>query len=147
MIKRVILAAGLIFAIFLSGCATVPMAPLEQDTALKKFSQPLPDKANLYIYRSSSFGSALTKKLYIDDELLGETAPKTYFFKEIEPGEHKIATQSEFGDNSITFQAESGRNYFCEQYIKLGVFVGGANLKMVSEEEGMKQVMKCGLAK
>jgi len=29
----------------------------------------------------------------------------------------------------------------------MGVFIGGANVKMVSEEEGMKQVRKCGLAK
>lgn len=147
MVKRVVLVSALISVLLFLGCATVPMAPVEQDTALKKFSLPATDKAGLYIYRSSGFGSALTKNVYVDGELLGATAPKTYFYMEVEPGEHEIATQSEFGQNSITFQAEAGRNYFCKQYIKMGVFVGGANVKMVSEEEGMKEVIKCGLAK
>lgn len=33
------------------------------------------------------------------------------------------------------------------QYIKIGLFVGGANLEIVSEEEGKKGVSKCKLAK
>ena len=78
---------------------------------------------------------------------MGETANKTYFYKEIAPGEHQISTESEFSDNAITFQAEGGKNYFARQYIKMGVFVGGANLQMVSEQEGMEEVLKCRLAK
>jgi hypothetical protein len=79
--------------------------------------------------------------------LIGETAPNTYFYKEIAPGEHQLSTESEFSENNITLKAEAGKNYFVQQYIKMGVFVGGANLKMVPEEEGKIQVRKCGLAK
>jgi hypothetical protein len=146
MIKKVILMA-MLSCVFLSGCATVPMAPSEQDTSLKTFPQPSQDKAGLYIFRTSTIGSALKKNVYLDSVLLGETAPKTYFYKEITPGQHQVSTESEFSDNVITFQAEIGNNYFCEQYIKMGVFVGGANLKMVSSQEGMEEVSKCRLAK
>jgi hypothetical protein len=147
MFKKVILVAAVIFVSFLTGCASVPMAPMEQDSALKAFSQPVADKAGLYVYRNSFVGQALKKNVYIDGVLLGETANKIYFYKAITPGQHQISTESEFSDNAITFQAEGGKNYFAEQYIRMGVFVGGANVRMVSEQEGMEAVRKCGLAK
>ncbi|MDT8452929.1 MAG: hypothetical protein RQ936_09340, partial [Gammaproteobacteria bacterium] len=57
-----------------------------------------------------------------------------------------LSTESEFSDNEIFFEAEGGNNYFAEQYIRIGVFVGGANLRMVSEQEGMAAVRECELA-
>jgi hypothetical protein len=147
MFKKIILIAAIISVYFLAGCATVPMAPKEQDLALKTFSAPPADKAGLYVFRSSGVGAALKKNVYIDGVLIGETAQKTYFYKEITPGEHQISTESEFSENNLKIQVEGGKNYFAQQYIKMGVFVGGANIKMVTEEEGMIQVRKCSLAK
>ncbi len=147
MFKKAILVAVIISVSLLIGCASVPLAPIEQDNALKAFSPPSADKAGLYIYRNCFVGQALRKNVYVDGALWGETANNIYFYKLITPGQHQISTESEFGDNSITFQAEGGKNYFAEQYIKMGVFRGGANLKMVSEQEGMEQVRKCSLAK
>jgi hypothetical protein len=130
------------------GCsASVPMASKEQDTAVKAFSQPETDKAGLYVFRDTFVGQALKKSISIDGTVIGRTANKTFFFKEIAPGSHKLSTESEFGDNTITFTAEGGKNYFAEQFIKMGVFVGGAGLKMVTEEEGKKGVLNCELAK
>ncbi len=69
-----------------------------------------------------------------------------FFYVEISPGMHTISTESEFGENSVIFQADGGKNYFAEQYIKFGVFVGGAGIEMVDEEVGMKEVLECSLA-
>jgi hypothetical protein len=143
----IIIAALFSFSL-LAGCASVPMAPKEQDLTLKAFPQPAADKSGLYVYRIKSFvGGALKKNIYVDKVMVGETAPGIYFYKEITPGQHEISTESEFSDNVITLQAEGGKNYFCQQYIKMGVFVGGANVVMVSEEEGKAAIRKCGLAK
>lgn len=56
------------------------------------------------------------------------------------------STESEFSENAFKFVAEAGLNYFIRQYIKMGVFVGGANLEIVSKEEGKKGVLSSGLA-
>ncbi|MNT94873.1 hypothetical protein D3C72_2366430 [compost metagenome] len=37
---------------------------------------------------------------------------------------------------------EAGKNYFVRQFIKLGVFVGGAGVEQVSEEEGKRVISK-----
>jgi hypothetical protein len=130
MFKRVRLAAAVLCVSLIAGCATVPLAPMEQDSALKAFPQPAAAMAGLYIYRNSVVGQALKKNVYVDKVFLGETANKTYFYKEITPGQHEISTESEFSDNAITFQVEGGKNYFARQYIKMGVFVGTVHDKI-----------------
>lgn len=65
----------------------------------------------------------------------------------LKPGEHTVSTESEFSDNAFKFVAESGKNHFIRQYIKLGVFVGGANVELVTEKEGKEGVLAAGLAK
>jgi len=133
--------------IVLTGCASVPMAPKEQDVASKTFSAPSANMASVYIYRNSFAGKALKKTLSIDSVAIGKTANQVYFHKEVTPGEHTLATESEFGDNFLKFNAEAGKNYFFQQYIKMGVFVGGSGLKAVTEEEGKQNVLQCGEAK
>ena len=138
------LSAAILLA---SGCASVPMASASQDAALKAFSPPPEDKAGVYIYRNSFVGQALKKDIYLDGKRLGESANKTYFYEQVDPGTHTVSTESEFSDNAFSVTVQAGINYFIRQYIKMGVFVGGANLEVVTEEEGKKGVMNSKLAK
>ena len=133
--------------LLLSGCATVPMASQEEDAKLKTFQKPADNKTGIYIYRNSFAGQALKKNIYINGEMIGESANKVYFYKEVEPGEQTLSTESEFSENNLTLSTEGGKNYFIEQYIKIGVFVGGAGLQSVTDGEGMKNVKECKLAK
>lgn len=144
MLKKIII--GIFLAILVTGCASVPMETKENDLAAKEFNKPADNQAGLYIYRNSAVGQDLKKNVYLNDVLVGETANKVFFYKLISPGNYKLSTESEFSDNSINFEAEGGKNYFVEQYIKMGVFVGGADLRIVPEEEGMAAVLKCNLA-
>ena len=147
MIKNLSIIFSLLLLSVLSGCATVPMAAPEEDTARKSFNSPSQGMSGLYIYRNSNLGGALKKSLYIDGEFVGESAPYTYFFREVSAGEHRLSTESEFSDNDLVINTVSGQNYFVRQYIKLGLFVGGANLELMSEEEGKAGVLECKLAK
>jgi hypothetical protein len=147
MFRKSLILLTLVFSAYIAGCATVPMANTTDDQLRKEFIPPSNGNAGLYIYRNSTFGGALRKSVYVDDQLLGESAPMTYLYKEVTPGEHKISTESEFSNNDLTVKAESGMNYFVRQYMKFGVFVGGANLELVPIEEGKKGVLECKLAK
>lgn len=130
----------------LTGCASVPMAPKEQDATSKTFKAPSANMAGVYIYRNSFVGKALTKRLSIDGVLIGETANGVYFHREVTPGEHTLTTQAEFGDNELKFNAQAGKNYFFQQYIKMGTFKGSAGIQAVSEEEGKQNVLQCSEA-
>lgn len=134
-----VLLASMLFA----GCASVPMASKEEDAAAKAFKAPAAEVTGVYIYRDSNFGAAVKKLVALDGKPLFQSAAKTYFYTEVQPGKHTLSTESEFGDNTLDFVAEGGKNQFYRNYIKMGVFVGGANLEAVSEEDGKAGVLEC----
>lgn len=127
----------------LTGCAaSVPLASKEQDASSKAFKTSA-TMAGVYIYRDNSqFGKALTKRVSIDGVVIGETAPGVYFRKEVAPGEHTVATQAEFGENTLKFNAEAGKIYFFQQYMKWGTFQGSAGIQAVSEDVGRQSVLQ-----
>jgi hypothetical protein len=142
-----ILASALVIA-FLSGCASVSMESKEASAAAKKFAAPASGTANIYVYRSGSFGGALKKDVWINGECVGESAPNVFFVKQVKGDtEHKISTESEFSPNDLLLKVTAGMNYFVRQFIKMGVFVGGAGLELVSEAEGKQAVAELELAK
>lgn len=147
MLKKSLLSLMIVMAAHLVGCASVPMSSPEEDKAKKEFAAPSANMSGLYIYRNTNLGGALKKDVYIDGKLIGETAPMTYFYREVAPGAHQLSTESEFSNNDTAVNFEAGKNYFVNQYIKIGVFVGGAGLSLVSEAEGKKGVLECELAK
>ncbi|ARN72655.1 DUF2846 domain-containing protein [Oceanicoccus sagamiensis] len=139
----------LVLTILFVGCAaTVPMEGKELELAAKAFPAPAEGLSGLYIYRSGVLGKALKKNIWLDGECVGESAPDTFFYLEVGGDElHKITTESEFSPSHLFFNASSGRNYFVEQEIMLGVFVGGARLALTDEVEGERRVSKLALAK
>lgn len=135
-------------AALLCGCASVSMESKEASLAAKRFGPPTPGNAGIYLFRSGSFGGALKKDIRINGECIGESAPNVFFYKEVKGGEeHKVSTESEFSPNDLMLKVSVGVNYFIRQFIKMGVFVGGAGLELVGEDEGKKQIASLELAK
>lgn len=135
-------------SLLFAGCATVPMESRELSDRAKEFTPPSEGNAGLYIFRGGGPGSALKKDIWVDGKCVGESAQNVFFYEEVPGGkEHKISTESEFSPNNLVVNTESGHLYFIRQYIKMGVFVGGANLKLVDDEEGKGIVSKLRLAK
>lgn len=137
-----------IFSFILGGCASIPMESVKASNEAKQFNPPPEGKSGLYIYRNSFGGKALKKDIWLDGKCVGQSAPDTFFYKTIDGNKvHKISTESEFSPNDLTIKTDSGKNYFVRQYIKVGFFVGGAGLEIMSSKEGMESVMELDLAK
>lgn len=132
----------------LSGCATVPIADKAQSTKLKQFAEPAEGMAGIYVYRDNSkIGGGLKKDIYINGDCVGETAPGVFFYQQVSGNqEHTISTESEFSTNDLTLYTKEGRNYFVQQYIRMGVLVGRAALEEVDERFAKDEVTKTDLA-
>lgn len=128
----------------LVGCASVPMGDAKKDAALKSFSSK-PDVAGLFIYRNESFGAAIRMDVEIDGKPVGQTAAKTYFYKEVAPGKHTVTSKSENTD-SIEVDTVAGKLYYIWQEVKMGLLYARTKLSLVSEEEGKKGVLESQLA-
>lgn len=134
--------------LLMTGCASVDMASKADSEKAKRFDPPTQGSAGVYIYRDSFVGKALKKDVWIDGKCIGESAPDVFFYTEVEGGKnHKIDTESEFSPNTLELVFETGKNYFLRQFIKMGVFVGGAGLEQIPEEEGKIAVSKLDMAK
>ncbi|MEJ2694015.1 MAG: DUF2846 domain-containing protein [Candidatus Thiodiazotropha sp.] len=146
MTSRLIAIA--ILSLLFTGCASVSMTSKEASNKAKEFNTPTNGNSGVYIYRTNSaFGGALKKDIWIDGDCIGETAPGIFFYEEVSGNDsHTLSTESEFSPNNLVLEAISGENYFVEQYIKIGAFVGGANLKQVDTETGKAEVLKLEMA-
>jgi hypothetical protein len=142
MLKGIIVV--LLVAIGLAGCASVPMGDAGRDAQLKSFT-PKPGVAGLYIYRNESIGAAIRMDVEVDGKPLGQSAAKTYFYKEVAPGRHTITSKSENTD-SIEVDTVAGKLYYIWQEVKLGLLYARTKLTQVGEEEGRKAVLECKLA-
>ncbi|MDN5871936.1 MAG: DUF2846 domain-containing protein [Nitrococcus sp.] len=147
MFKKVVLAATAAFVLGLAGCASVPMASEQQSAQAKVFPAPDAGNAGLYVYRDSFAGQALKKDIFVDGKCLGQSADEVFFYKQV-PGntKHTISTESEFSPNQLVLYMKAGVNYFIRQYIKMGVFVGGADLEVVSKDKGKSEVRDLDMA-
>ena len=133
---------------FFGGCSTVPLEPKEMSESAKSFNIPPEGKAGIYVYRDSFVGKALKKDVWIDNKCLGETANGVFFYENVEGNQkHKLSTESEFSANDLSIETKSGKNYYVRQYIKMGLFVGGAGLEIVEEDEAQKDISSLDMAK
>ena len=125
------------------------MASKEHTKSAQSFNTPSLDNSGIYVYRKDTIvGAALKKDILIDGECIGESAKGVFFYHEVQGNkDHTVSTESEFSNNVLTINTESGELYFIEQYIKMGAFVGGAGLKQVDRKTGEKEVLKLNLAK
>jgi hypothetical protein len=146
MMKK-FLFIGAIVVLF-TGCASVPVNDSISSNQVKQITTPSDGQAGLYVYRTKSpVGAALKKDIWVDGKCLGESARGVFFYQEvIGDREHTIATESEFSPNILTLNTVSGKNYFVQQYIKAGIVVGGANLKVVDEQTAKAAIQNLSLA-
>lgn len=146
--KKTTSIAMLAGALLMSGCASVDMATKEESTKAKEFNAPSQGNAGVYVYRNSFVGKALKKDVWIDGKCIGESAPDVFFYTEVEGNKtHKVDTESEFSPNTLEMMFVAGKNYFIRQFIKMGVFVGGAGLEEIPEEQGKADIAKLEMAK
>lgn len=143
--KKIALLA--LVSVLFTGCASVKMEDDGITTKAKKFAPPSAGNAGLYVYRDSFVGKSLKKDILVDGKCLGESASDVFFRTEVSGGkEHQISTESEFSPNTLKLIFDAGKNYFVRQYIKMGAFVGGADLELVPEAQGKEAVAKLGMA-
>lgn len=142
---RLLITALLLVTALMSGCASVPMASVDQDTRAKAFSPP-PDKASLYIYRNEVLGSAIPMTVMVNGKNLGQTASKTYFHLDLQPGSYTIDSMAE-NTSTLTLKLRPNRSYFVWQEVKMGLWMARSLLQEVDEATGREGVMESKLIK
>lgn len=143
-----LLSALVVISLLISGCASVSTVSEGEASTAKEFGPPSEGKAGVYIYRTKyAPGGALKKDVWIDGECIGESAPGVFFYHEVQGDkEHTLSTESEFSPNDLIIYTNGGAQYFVKQYIKMGAFVGGANLEQVDAAKAKEDISHLDMA-
>ncbi|MGH8435443.1 MAG: DUF2846 domain-containing protein [Pseudomonas sp.] len=143
MLKHLSLAAILAIAALATGCASVPMADVAQDTQAKTFNTPA-DQANIYLYRNENMGAAVKMDVSLNGKQVGTTVANTYLVLAVPAGQHTLKSSAE-NDSELQLSTEAGKNYFVWQEVKMGVLYARNQLQLVDEAKGKEGVTECKL--
>jgi len=137
------LGAIIITICLLTGCASVPMASMQEDMRAKQFQVP-PNKSLIYLFRDEIFGAAIRMSVSIDGRTAGQTGPNTYLMWEVEPGPHLLRSFTE-NVSTLAIETEPGKDYYIWQEVKMGMFSAQSKLHRVDRRRGREGVKECEL--
>ncbi len=128
-----------IAALALVGCAQVPRASMTEEAKAKQFA-PQAETASLYIFRDEIFGGAISMPVNLNNQNLGYTGPKSFFYLNVAPGRYTIESMAE-NQASISIDVQAAKNYFVWQEVKMGLFQARSNLTQTDDARGRQGVL------
>ena len=93
-----------VISMLLGGCAATPQASLQDDAAAKQF-ESAPGTAIVYLYRADYPSNVGFPVLWLDNRLIGELTPASYFRVSVRPGKNLLTAYA--GSNSKHAAAKS----------------------------------------
>lgn len=144
-----------IFGIFFVGCATVgmPNESKENDAIAKQFAKPTDQKANLYLYRPSSWGANAKIDLDVNGKRIGSlTGSEFVLLKGLKPGQTGIMGSTNLqrtGENCLVeIDLKANENNYVLVQIQSGWWSHGCELSVTQDEvKAQKDIKKSDLVK
>lgn len=126
-----------VVALLVAGCASTPQASPERDAEAKQFFTH-PNASTIYVYRNRFDRLEDDVVLFIDERLVGQILPATYFRIDPVPRRHVLhGLGADLG--KIPLETRAGELYFVE----LTVVGGHSHFRLVPEEVGRKRLLAC----
>jgi len=113
----------------------------DTDKTTHPIPEPPPDKALVYVVRSTMMGNKIQSKLAVDGQWVGVNRGRNYFFLTLDPGQHYFCSKAE-NRSVLALSLEAGKTYFLEQKIKMGFMKARNKLALLREEEGKAKLAK-----
>lgn len=128
-------------ALMLGGCTSLPPQNNSDPTIVeaKAFSPAPEGKGYVYVYRDSWFARLIPMEVYLDSKSLGDSYNKSFFLLKLDAGKtYKLATDSEFGNNEVDLNIESGKTYYIRHYARMGVVLTQADFEFITKPDDIK---------
>jgi hypothetical protein len=138
---KISLALVLILAFF-GGCASTSEAPPAADSEAKRF-ESASRVAIIYLYRGDTPGSSATPTIWVDDRIVGQTLPATYFRIAVRPGRNRIAA---FAPDQGRLEIETRESGVFFVAMQVGGDVetpGNTIFRSVPPDVGKAAIMRC----
>ncbi len=126
---------------FLGGCASTPEAPPATDAEAKRF-ESAPRAAIIYLYRADNPSSAIST-LWVDDRIVGQSLPATYFRVAVRPGRNRIAAFAP-DQGRLEIDTREGGVFFVAMRVGGTLETPGNTLfRSIAPETGKAEILRC----
>jgi hypothetical protein len=137
--------------LFLSGCANVSIAPVEDDQKAKSFKAPRTGNSTLYLVRNTTWGQAYRLELSVNGLPVAMTAPHTYVKFDLLPGTYLIGSRGDgtqvATSNHMPIVLVEGKTHFVWQRVTIGLLAMETELIELSEADGKAAVLESSMVK
>ena len=119
---------------------------LDKDKQNREYAEPTEDTAVIYFVHNTSVAMAIKFWAFAEDEFVGVTRGKSYFYARVPAGRHLLWAKAE-NVSMLELEVEAGKTYFVRQNVGLGI--GKARVKLVEldEAKGRKLIRKLPFAR
>lgn len=136
-IRKVGLWTLMFTLVALAGCASGPA--YEEYAATM---QPVGDgNGRIYMYRPSSFGAAVKPMIRVNDNEVGKSVAKGFFFVDLPPGDYNIAASTE-AERNLDVTLDANEEMYVRLEMKMGAFVGHVKPVLVDASVGSEEIKK-----
>ena len=139
--SRAVYIVMAVISVLLGGCSATPQASLQEDALAKQFDST-PGAAVVYLYRADYPSNVGFPALWLDNRLIGELTPASYFRVSVRPGKNLLTAYA--GDNGrLEFETRSGEVYFVAITSHGDGSSSYSAFRSVTPEVGRAQIQKC----
>lgn len=133
----------LLLVFLIAACKRVHLSQSELE-GIRNLQPPV-GKSLIYIVRPSLQGGVISTRLTCDGKKLGSTRSRQFVYAIVSPGWHRLVSHGEPASELVLF-TESGKAYFVQQRVKMGMVMAQFDLIGVKEEEGQAMLNRCKLS-
>jgi len=108
----------------------------------KRRAEPEEGMALVYVFRPTTMAYGVKTWTFADDQLIGLSKPKGYYFAQVPPGKRLIWSKAE-NTSALEVELEAGETYYFKTGIRVGLGKARVKLEQVTAEQTEKFFQKC----
>ena len=108
----------------------------------RRRGKPTEEMALVYVFRPAAIAYAIKTWTFADEQLIGVSKPKGYYFALVPPGKRIIWSKAE-NTSAIELEIEAGETYYFQTHIKMGFGKARVKLEQIDEARAEKFFGKC----
>ena len=114
-----------------------------------KYSEFQPQMTNqstemgrIIFYRTTTLGAALRPDVLLNNEKVGESIARGFFYVDRQAGEYQVVTSTEV-QRKLSFVLDKGQTRYVRFSVNMGFFVGHVYGELVEPDEALKEIQDC----
>ena len=104
--------------------------------------EPAEGMALVYVFRPAVVGAAIKTWAFADDQVIGVSKPKGYYFAQVEPGKRIIWAKAE-NTSAVEIELQAGETYYFQTKIKIGINKARVSIEQITPEQAEPLFAKC----